>query len=75
MVVTPVEEDDVFDVVNDAIDANVTKIKAVDITFWHDGEEVEPSQAINVTIRALDMTEPQTVVHIDAGYNEEKINV
>jgi hypothetical protein len=36
MVVTPVEEDQVFDLVNDAIDANVTKVKAVDITFWYE---------------------------------------
>jgi hypothetical protein len=75
MVVTAVEEDDIFDLVNDAIDANVTKVKAVDITFWYNGEEVEPALPINVTIRALNMSEPQTVVHIDTGYNEEKINI
>ena len=72
MVVTPVEEDDVFDLVNDAIEANVTKVKAVDITFRYDGEEVQPSQPINVTIRALDTTEPQTVVHIDTNYNARR---
>ncbi|MBR4634445.1 hypothetical protein IKO50_05905 [bacterium] len=75
MVVKAVEEDHVFDLVNDAIDANVTKVKAVDITFWYNEEEVQPEQPINVKISALNMAEPQTVVHIDAEYNDEKIEV
>jgi hypothetical protein len=74
MVVTAIEEDEVFDLVNDAIEANVTKVRAVDITFWYDGEEIEPELPINVTIRALNMTEPQTVVHIDDEENVEEID-
>ena len=73
MVVTAIEEDEVFDLVNDAIEANVTKVRAVDITFWHNGEVVEPTQPINVTMRTLSMTEPQTVVHIDDDENVEEM--
>jgi hypothetical protein len=73
MVVTAIEEDEVFDLVNDAILANVTKVRAVDITFWHNGEAVEPTQPINVTISALNMSEPQTVVHIDDEENVEEM--
>jgi hypothetical protein len=73
MVVTAIEEDEVFDLVNDAIEANVTKVRAVDITFWHNGEVVEPTKPINVTIRTLSMTEPQTVVHIDDDENVEEM--
>ena len=65
MVVKAVDEEHVFDLVNDAIDANVTKVRAVDITFWHDGEEVQPTQPISVTMRASDIKEPQTAVHIN----------
>ena len=36
MVVTAIDEDEVFDLVNDAIEANVTKVRAVDITFWYE---------------------------------------
>jgi hypothetical protein len=73
MVVTAIEEDEVFDLVNDAIEANVTKVRAVDITFRHNGEVVEPTQPINVTMRTLSMTEPQTVVHIDDDENVEEM--
>jgi hypothetical protein len=36
MVVTPVESDEVFDLVNDATNYNVTKVTAVDITFYNE---------------------------------------
>ena len=75
MVVTAVDEEHIFDLVSDAIDANVTKVRAVDITFWYNGEEKQPEQPINVTIKTYNMAEPQAVVHIDAEYNDEKIEV
>ena len=75
MVVTAVEEEHVFDLVNDAIEENVVKVRAVDITFWYDGEEKQPEEPINVTIKTYNMSEPQTLVHIDAEYNDEKIEV
>ena len=65
MEIRDIEEDQVFDLVNDAIDAEVTKVRAVDITFWHDGEEVQPTQPISVTMRARDIKEPQAAVHIN----------
>ena len=52
MEVIPVEEEEVFDLVNDAIDANVTRVVAVDITFYVDDEVVEPTQPINVKMVA-----------------------
>jgi hypothetical protein len=36
MVVTAVDEEHVLELVNDAIEANVIKVRAVDITFWYE---------------------------------------
>jgi hypothetical protein len=36
MEVTAIDEEDVFDLVNDAIDANIVKVRAVDVTFIHE---------------------------------------
>ena len=52
MVLTPVEEEDVFDLIDSSLDAKVAKVVAVDITFYLDGEEVEPTQPINVKMVA-----------------------
>ena len=75
MVVTAVDEEHVLELVNDAIEENVIKVRAVDITFWYEGEERQPEKPINVIIKTYNISEPQAVVHIDAEYNKEKIEI
>ncbi|MCR4951984.1 MAG: fibro-slime domain-containing protein [Solobacterium sp.] len=69
MILTPVEEEEVKDTVEEAVDSKVRKIIAVDITFKDkDGKEVEPLKAINVTMSSPVVKEEEAapeVVHID----------
>ena len=76
MELAPVLEEHVFDLIDNSLDAKVTKVVAVDITFYDaNNEKVEPTQPINVKMVAWDMPEAQSVVHVEADYNEEKIEV
>ena len=76
MELTPVLEEHVFDLIDSSLDAKVTKVVAVDITFYdEEWNKVEPSKPINVTMMASDMPEPQAVVHVETDYNDEKIEV
>ena len=53
MKVTPVEQSAIMGVVSDAVEGDVTKIKAVDITFYNaDGVEIEPQKEISVSLSA-----------------------
>jgi hypothetical protein len=52
MEVTPVEEEEVFDLVNDSLEGSVARVVAVDITFYVNDEIVEPTQPINVKMIA-----------------------
>ncbi|MCR4951937.1 MAG: hypothetical protein K6A40_11515, partial [Solobacterium sp.] len=69
MILTPVEEEEVRDTVEEAVDSKVRKIIAVDITFKDkDGKEVEPLKVINVTMSSPMVKEEEStpeVVHID----------
>lgn len=68
MTVTPIASKEVIDTVMDTVgDKKVLTVKAVDITFYCNGEEVEPSKPITVSMSAAPVNEAQesAVVHID----------
>lgn len=66
MVVKAVSADSVQSAVEDAIGAEVAKIKAVDISFHYDGKEIEPKKAVKVHMNASGMANEgnQSIVHI-----------
>ena len=74
MVVTPIDEEEVLELVDEATAFKVTKARAVDITFYYEWEEIEPVQPISVTIRTQTMEAPQAVLHIDDDNNVEEID-
>ena len=67
MEVTTVKKAEVIDAVEEAIDSEVAKLRAVDITFYNkDGEEIQPKKKVNVqlTSSAFDEGADLNVVHI-----------
>ena len=74
MVVTPIPEDQVYDAVNEKVEGTVTRIKAVDITFYADGKEVQPKKFVSVYMKAYgyDDSKEQQIVHID---DKNKVDV
>ena len=75
MDLTPVAEEDVIGLIDSQLDAKVTKVVAVDITFYDaNDQKIEPTQPINVKMMAWDMPEAQSVVHIDDEDNVEEVD-
>ena len=73
MIATPVYDEEVIGAVADAVDGRVIHVQAVDISFFFDGEEIEPAKPIRVTMTPVEMPEAdeQLVVHVDhAGETE-----
>lgn len=66
MNVSAVSAASVQSAVEDAIGAEAAKIKAVDITFRHEGKDIEPKKAVKVHMNASGMANEgnQSVVHI-----------
>ena len=70
MVVTPVEKTEVINAVEAIMKDEVNDVKAVDITFYANGKEVEPNKNVNVELNtsALKAKKDLNVVHIqDSG--------
>lgn len=68
MTVTPVDNEDIMDTVTDTLgDKQIVTVKAVDITFWSNGEEVEPSKPITVSMSSAPegRANESAVIHID----------
>ena len=66
MVVTPIDEEEVLDAVANAVE-KVKRVQAVDITFYFNGEEIEPLKPIKVSLVSdviKEAKDPQ-IVHID----------
>ena len=66
----PVYDEAVINSVADAASGSVVHIQAVDITFLCDGEEIEPTRLIRVTMTPAELPETdavveQEVIHID----------
>ncbi len=74
MVVTPIPEEQVYDAVNEKVEGTVTRIKAVDISFYADGQEVQPKKFVSVYMKAYgyDDSKDQQIVHID---DKNKVDV
>ena len=74
MKVTAVSASEVMDAVESVVDGEVTRVKAVDITFVKDGTEIEPQKEVSVVLsaRGIDSdADKQQVVHVDGGGNAE----
>ncbi|MBR4164802.1 MAG: InlB B-repeat-containing protein, partial [Lachnospiraceae bacterium] len=67
MKLAEVEIDSIIDAVSDAVEGTITKIKAVDISFFYEDEEVQPQVPISVRMNASGMTadSDRQVLHID----------
>ena len=61
--------------VKDKTKADVEAVKAVDITFIHDGKEIEPKKNVHVSMRYADVQYTQDkaieIVHVDDEYNAD----
>ena len=69
MKVSPVYDEKVLGDAAGAVEGKVLHVQAVDISFWHEGEEIEPVKPIRVTMTPAEMpetgTSKQEVIHID----------
>lgn len=68
MTVTPVSSEDVMDTVTDTLGGKqIVTVKAVDITFWNNDEEVEPAKPISVSMSSdpVEKANESAVIHID----------
>lgn len=66
---------EIEELINESVDGTVKNYTAVDITFVHEGKEVEPKKAINVQMDVFGAVNnnDKTVVHIDDDKNVEVI--
>lgn len=66
----------VQEAVDNAKEISGTVVAAVDITFFYEGEEIQPNGAVNVSItsEAISKLDNVTVVHIDEERGAEKVN-
>jgi hypothetical protein len=72
MKVVSVAKKDVRDAVEGAMGGEVNDFRAVDITFYTDGEEVQPKKDVSVklTTSAFDTSEDLSVVHVEGNGGE-----
>ena len=76
MQVTAVQDASVADVVNETVEGTVAGIKAVDISFYYEGEEIQPAEgkSVSVKLTAEGLGEAENeIVHIDDDGNAEII--
>ena len=76
MKVTSVAKSEVRDAVEDVLD-DVKDFRAVDITFYKDGKEVQPKKNVSVKLStsALDADEDLSVVHVEDNGAAEVMNL
>ena len=68
-----INQSEIYDVVNKAVEGNVAEIQAVDITFMHEGKEIEPAGPVSVNLKTTKTeTSNNQVVHID---DNKKVDV
>ena len=69
LVATTVEAEDYADAATEAagLEKETTQVKALDITFLCDGEEIQPTNLVNITIQApfLETVQDPAVVHME----------
>ena len=67
MKLAEVEIESIMDAVSAAVEGEITKVKAVDITFLYEGEEIQPELPIAVKMNASGMTadSDRQVLHIE----------
>ena len=70
-----ISQSEIYDVVNKAVEGNVAEIQAVDITFMHEGKEIEPAGPVSVNLKTTKTeTSNNQVVHIDDNKNVDVLN-
>ena len=75
MKLAEVEIEQIIDAIEAAVDVEITKIKAVDITFIYDGEEIQPELPISVKMNASGMNadSERQVLHIEEDEETEEM--
>ena len=73
MALKQVKGPEIEELINESVDGTVAKYTAVDITFVHEGKEVEPKKAISVQMDVFGAVNDneKTVLHIDDDKNVE----
>ena len=71
MRVAPVRDETILQTIGDEVGADASRVTAVDISFRHDGEEIEPEEYIYVTLKSDVIDEDTQIVHMDDyGYTQ-----
>lgn len=74
MVIENVEDEDVLKAIQEQVGPDAKVIAAVDITFKNADEEIQPEEAVQVSIKADDITDKGnlSIVHVDNKSDELK---
>ncbi|MBO4881097.1 MAG: InlB B-repeat-containing protein, partial [Firmicutes bacterium] len=75
MKLAEVEIEQIIEAVEAAVEGEITKIKAVDITFVYEGDEIQPLLPINVKMNAAGMNadSERQVLHIEEDEETEEM--
>ena len=77
MELDPVKAEDVMDAVTDVVSSEILRVEAVDITFWFNGEEIEPALPIRVHMQPMEAAEDAAdeplLVHVDDDGKAEQV--
>ena len=75
MEVKPVDDSEVIDAINNAVKGESRVVKAVDISFYCDGNEIEPDVPIQVSLKSAEIaqTEEPVLVHVDDNGEAEVV--
>ena len=73
----PVEIEEVREAVESVVEGEANILVALDISFWMNGIEIEPEDAVRVKISAPELLDKTnlSVVHIPDGEEPEKVNL
>ncbi len=75
MEVKNVAAEDVMDAVTDAVDGEIAHVDAVDITFYHEGKEIEPALPIQVFMQPKENNQEGTpkILHLQNDGTTEPV--
>ena len=73
----PVEIEEIREAVESVVEGEANILVALDISFWMNGIEIEPEEAVRVKISAPELLDKTnlSVVHIPDGEDPEKVNL
>ena len=75
MTVKPVNIDEVMTVVSEAVDSEIRKAEAVDISFYYQNEEIQPAAPVTVSLssKTMETSDNALVVHVDHDGSAETV--